>query len=265
MSLIQKIYSNRSLFKLFTYLLYCRKQFQLLIDRKEDKENLMVNVGGGYFFKRHWRILDYTSEYYNYQRMIIDYFFNLASNKPFPFKNNEVKFFFSSHTVEHIPQEYCQNIFNEIYRCLKPGGAVRIVTPDFDWGYEAYSKKNYDFFVDALDTKDINKKFLYYFASYFTDIVPSEELKRNFQTMSRHEFADYYTQRIPRESQAKHTGNHISWWNYDKMSSMMKEAGFTTIYRSKAGDSNFNEMRDEKNGFTFDRHPTISLIVEAVK
>ena len=64
----------------------------------------MINIGGGHFFRRHWKILDFSSQWYNWLPGAID--FNLSSDKPLPFKNEQISFFYSSHTIEHIAQEH---------------------------------------------------------------------------------------------------------------------------------------------------------------
>jgi len=103
-------------------ILILKKIFFKFIDRNIDNQNLNINIGGGRWVRRHWKVLDFPSQHYNYYSAIIDYKHDLTSNKPFPFPDNSVCFFYSSHTFEHIPQEFCQYVFNEIYRCLKPGG-----------------------------------------------------------------------------------------------------------------------------------------------
>jgi len=91
--------------------------------------------------------------------------------------------------------------------------------------------------------------------------------------MSKEKFADFYTQQIPQDSQRKNTGNHINWWNYDKIYKMLIKAGFKNVYRSTAQGSHFSEMLGmgfNSNYFAwmsgFDvTHPELSFFVEAVK
>jgi len=74
-----------------------------ILDKKQDSKKLMVNIGGGLFFRRHWKAMDFPSDWYRFQPGIIDFEFDLMSQKLFPFKDNSVRFFYSSHTFEHIP------------------------------------------------------------------------------------------------------------------------------------------------------------------
>jgi ubiquinone/menaquinone biosynthesis C-methylase UbiE len=242
-----------------------RKRLYNLIGSKTDNQKLMINIGGGPYFRRHWKVLDFQSKWYSYPKGCIDYEFDLTSSKSFPLSNNSVFFFFSSHTLEHIPQENCQHIFDEIFRCLKPGGAVRITVPDFDLAYEAFRKNDIDFFV-KYDGKCIEKKFLSFFATYLIDNVSIEELRKKFTSMKKKNFADYYTRQIPRDSHKLFIGNHINWWNYEKLRRMLKRAGFKKIYRSVKQGSRFIEMHGFGRNSGFDStHPEISLFVEAVK
>lgn len=155
-----------------------KKKIYNLIDRKIDNQKLMINIGGGYYFRRHWRVMDFPGQWYYFAKGSIDYEFDLTSGDSFPLASNSVSFFFSSHTLEHIPQECCQHIINEMYRCLKPGGAVRITMPDFDLAYEAFARNCIKFFV-KYPGRCIEEKFLDFFATYMKDKIDYEEL-RNF-------------------------------------------------------------------------------------
>lgn len=210
-------------------------------------------------------MLDYPTQWYNYNNAFIDCCFDLTTNKPLPFFDNSVAFFYSSHTLEHIPQEFCQHILDEIYRCLRPGGAVRLTMPDFDLAYSAFSKNDIEFFV-KYPAENIDESFLDFFATYLKDKVSSEELRKSYNSMGKEEFGDFYTQQIPRDSQKISPGAHVNWWNYEKLERMLRQVGFKNIYRSSACGSRFSEMRSVGRDCGFDStHPEISLFVEAVK
>ena len=231
----------------------------------------MVNIGGGAYYRKHWKVLDYQSFHYRIPSYYIDYNFDLASNNPLPFKTNSVNFFYSSHTLEHIPQEFCQNIFNEFYRCLKKGGAVRLALPDFDKIFEAYRNNEKTIFNSVFfknKQEENYRKFLDFFATYMKNKVSKNEFDENFRSMKKEEFADYYTFKIPRNNQKIHGGFHINWWNFEKAEKMLKRAGFKEKYRSSSQKSCFLEMRCKKNGKIFgfdDTYPEISFFIEALK
>lgn len=54
----------------------------------------------------------------------------LNATKAFPFPANSVDYFHTEHMIEHLPLISAQFILRECYRTLKPGGKVRIATPD---------------------------------------------------------------------------------------------------------------------------------------
>ncbi len=248
------------------------KHFFKIVDNAKDNRNLMINVGGGYFFRRHWKVMEYETKWYRYSPGVIDYNHNLASEDHFPLKDDSVQIFYLSHTIEHIPQRYCQHLFNELYRCLKTGGVVRFTNPDFDLGYQAYKRKEIEFF-NKYKGNDLDEKFLYFFASHHVVEKSESELeaikkllRTNFASMSKEKFADHYTLQIPEESQERHTESHISWWNYEKMEYFLKTAGFKKIYLSKPQESKFPEMIGTGRNSGFDStHPEFSMFVEAIK
>jgi predicted SAM-dependent methyltransferase len=54
----------------------------------------------------------------------------LDATKPFPFDNNIFEYVYSEHMIEHISFEAGTSMLRECFRVLKPGGIVRISTPD---------------------------------------------------------------------------------------------------------------------------------------
>jgi SAM-dependent methyltransferase len=56
----------------------------------------------------------------------------LDATKRFPFDSNVLDYVFSEHMIEHISYKQGIAMMREIYRVLKPGGKVRIATPDIE-------------------------------------------------------------------------------------------------------------------------------------
>lgn len=56
------------------------------------------------------------------------------------FEDNSVSYIYSSHMVEHMEIESVQNIFNECYRVLKPGGIIRTCCPNASQFIQEYKK-----------------------------------------------------------------------------------------------------------------------------
>jgi len=272
LDLINYFYKNqitRLIMRIFYFPLsfaILEKKIWQIIDKKEDKEKIMVNIGGGHFFKRHWKVLDFSSSHYSWLPGTIDFNFNLSLSKQLPFKNEEISFLYSSHTIEHIPQEHVKFLFAEFYRSLKKGGVIRITLPDYDLGAEAYLKNDEDFFEEYKEEETIEAKFLRFFASDLKNKISSEEISKNFKKMEKKEFADFYMDQISRESQILAPGNHINWWNYDKLSEILTESGFRNVYRSEEQESRFSEMQGNGIYSGFDTSiPKMSLFIEATK
>lgn len=260
---------SNSLYRLYSRTeiprLLAGKKVWSLLDRRADQRHLMINVGGGYFARRHWRVLDFPSSWYTGLDGFIDYRVDLTADEAWPLPDGSVARFFSSHTLEHIPQEHCEHILAEMYRCLKRGGGARIVVPDFDMGYAAFGRGDESFF--ALYPGDsLEERFLDFFATHMKKRVPPGEVTQRFLAMSRDDFAEHFTRQVPRDSQREATGNHINWWNYDKLNALLRRVGFREVYRSHAQGSGFPEMRGPGRRTGFDStHPELSLFVEAIK
>jgi predicted SAM-dependent methyltransferase len=47
-----------------------------------------------------------------------------------PFRDSSVKVFYSHHVIEHLPDRFLPEHFRDMYRCLVPGGAIRVGGPD---------------------------------------------------------------------------------------------------------------------------------------
>lgn len=226
----------------------------------------MVDIGGGNFVRFGWKNLDYYSGHYGYKSIFVDINHNLFGKKELPFKSNSVDLFYSSHTFEHIPNIYCQHIFNEIYRSLKNNGIVRITLPDFDLYYKSYGRNDKNFYRN-FPYREIHKNFLKAFATAKISDVSIKELKKNFKKLSQEEFANFYTNTIDLSTQTMNPSNHINWWTYEKMEKLLIKAGFNknNIYRSLPQQSLSPHMRGTgNNGFDI-RHTKISLFVEAIK
>jgi len=56
----------------------------------------------------------------------------LDAMEPFPFADQEFDYVFSEHMIEHIHYKAGVNMLHECFRILKPGGKIRIATPDVE-------------------------------------------------------------------------------------------------------------------------------------
>ena len=269
------------------------KKIQQFIDRKRDAEKIMVNIGGLRFFKRHWKVLDYRHpESRHYDSLGIDINHDLLSGKKFPWDDHSVSFFTSAHTLEHLLDPALPHIFREMYRCLKPGGAVRVTVPDYDYLYDCLLE-NDDFGIMNSNGSAEYYRYLSACEFYGTEIAdrmfPSpqwprshtliegpftkqqvadrwvnqvathregefsyDELQCMARQMGREQFGDFLTHNVTMEYKRRNPGSHNVWFNYEKMAHLFKEAGFELVYKSAPNKSKFDEFRGVGKYWGFD-------------
>jgi predicted SAM-dependent methyltransferase len=57
----------------------------------------------------------------------------LDATKRFPFDDGTFDFAYSEHMIEHVPWTDALKMLQEIHRALKPGGVLRVVTPNMEF------------------------------------------------------------------------------------------------------------------------------------
>ena len=68
-----------------------------------------------------------------------------------PFHDNSAKAIYSHHMVEHLPNLHFH--FQEVYRCLKPGGVYRVGGPNGDEAIKKFIENDFDWFGDFPDSR----------------------------------------------------------------------------------------------------------------
>jgi predicted SAM-dependent methyltransferase len=133
----------------------------------------------------------------------------LDVTEPFPFKDNTFDYILNSHLIEHITFNDGQFMINECHRVLKPGGKLRIGTPDLDVIIELFIQKKSEDQQDfmKLMIKKINQ-----------DIDHSQETFVINKVFCGDE--------------------HKFIYNYHTLKNAMEDAGFKNITRHKFGESN---------------------------
>jgi predicted SAM-dependent methyltransferase len=66
----------------------------------------------------------------------------LDATQPLPFPENTFSFIFSEHMLEHIPIDAAQVFMQECNRVLKPGGVLRLATPDMAFLFALWEGKD---------------------------------------------------------------------------------------------------------------------------
>jgi SAM-dependent methyltransferase len=72
---------------------------------------------------------------------------------PLPFRDNSVDAFYSHHVIEHLVDDCLPAHFREMYRCLKPGGLIRIGGPHGHNAARKYVEGDISWFWDFPDRR----------------------------------------------------------------------------------------------------------------
>lgn len=75
---------------------------------------------------------------------------HLDAVRPFPFPDSSFDFIFSEHMIEHVTFLSGQGFLRECFRVLKPGGVIRIATPDLAFLCNLYSSNKSQLQKDYL-------------------------------------------------------------------------------------------------------------------
>jgi len=266
-------------FHIVPRILLARKRVHALLARLSGHSPLMVNLGGGLFFRPRWLVLDHASPFYPFSSRYIDHDIDLFQSRTLPFESDSVDFYYSAHTLEHIPQEFCPGILSELHRTLKPGSAARLCMPDYDLIRKAGEDKDGAYFSQQRERGlTFEQAVVEQIATECIDRYSADDIAEAFRKMSPEEFADHFTGLASREVQKLEAGNHINWFNYQKLAKMLAEAGFGEIYLSAPQQSRFPQLRGSGGWLTSGNffetkrmlgidttHADRSLFVEAVK
>jgi predicted SAM-dependent methyltransferase len=113
---------------------FFQKDYRYLLDRKGP---VKLNVGCGTDYKKGWINIDNNSDE-NIEKLDL----NWDLRKPLPFPDNSVDFIFNEHFIEHLTVEEGQRVIKDLMRVLKPGGVLRMATPDLEIVAKQYLKSS---------------------------------------------------------------------------------------------------------------------------
>lgn len=226
----------------------------------EKPSKVMINVGAGKWHRPGWKVVDHIGDWYAYPRLFVDFPYDLTSKNALPFADQSVDLFYSEHAFEHMADEHCKHVFAELCRCLQKGGGLRIVVPDADLIYQKLREKDQNFFEGWMITHraTLEESFLILVA-HPRQQFDEQAFWQDVVTLSKMDLLHKYSRSLKYEY--ARAGEHINWFDYEKLKRMLFEAGFTAIYHSAPQQSCFDEMK----GPGFDTRPSYSLHVDAVK
>jgi SAM-dependent methyltransferase len=184
-------------------------------------------------------VLRYAAKFLVATRLVkIDYNFLMPKVPPnylllnmakqnLPFDTSSIKYCFTSHFIEHVPRVRAEEIARETHRVLKPGGVLRVVTPDL----EVYTK-NY------LLSKKGDKKAREFWSKTYTECkTPAEKINALFARPANPE--ERYlgfknpVSRYLKQSLASDL-NHQWIYDFDDLRALLAGVGFRNIKRWQA-------------------------------
>jgi len=223
-----------------------------------------INIGSCGFQHDGWLNLDKPSLHYSKWQRPIDLEHDLMTFNPICIRDESMEIAYTSHTIEHISDQYVFHLFKEVYRILKKGGVFRITCPDIDRCYEAYKNGNGEYIsswkkgLATFRSLGIGEQFLFLFASYLSPFHRSEvkkyrekEIREILDKREKNEALTFFTTECQMHAgslQETYPGDHISWWGYEKLRKTLQKIGFKDVAPQEYCRSYAPELQG------FDRH-----------
>ncbi len=179
--------------------------------------------------------------------------------KGLPFKDNVFDVVYHSHFITHVHRDMAAYVTRECYRVLKPGGIIRVVTPDLLMIVHRYIKS-----VEELEEDQLIGQ-----AEYEKAVFDLFELM-----VRRYPHGTNVQKRVVRMIEYLLRGNinrrvELRCWHYDRysMGTMLREAGFRNVYQVGPSESQIQGWNQfyldlNKDGSIYKRE---SLYMEGMK
>jgi predicted SAM-dependent methyltransferase len=213
---------------------------------------------------------------------------DLLSLKPLPIEAGTAELIQSQYAIEHITDEAAEVFFKEAHRALKTRGVFRIVVPNNELDYMAYTNNDRHYFhwIDMqsksglyqhlrfkvpLNQASFEQVVLVHFAANASTIyndgaperITDEQFIDIYKNNSMEDFFNICSSKCSVEIQKKYRQSHINWWTNNKLKAMLQKAGFKHVYILSAHQSIAPVMR---NKYYFDKYWTeVAIFIEAVK
>jgi predicted SAM-dependent methyltransferase len=164
---------------------------------------------------------------------------SMDSTKRFPFGDCTFDYIFTEHCIEHFEYRVGMQQVQECYRVLKPGGRLRISTPDLRFLIELYNENK----------TELQKRYI---------VVVIDKFIRDTKS-----YTDTFV-----INNAFQAWGHKFIYDYKTLKSLLNKCGFIDIERYEAGESYDENLRDvESHGRVIgdDLNILESMVVEAMK
>jgi predicted SAM-dependent methyltransferase len=98
-----------------------------------------VQLGAGSNALKGWLNTEgFVASSFTHSLSVAENYILLDVREKFPFSDNSVDFIFHEHVIEHLPFHKGLFMLSECFRILKPGGRIRVATPDIQVFIETY-------------------------------------------------------------------------------------------------------------------------------
>jgi predicted SAM-dependent methyltransferase len=151
----------------------------------------------------------------------------------YPFEDDAFDYVFTEHMIEHVPYAGGKSLVRECLRVLKPGGKLRIATPDLDR-------------ILALrqPATPLEKEYLRFALGTIPEAVDGQ--------------SSFFINQFMR------AWGHTFIYDRETLSGLMRSAGFIDVAERRPGESNDPELAGiERHGETFP-DPRFNLIESMV-
>ncbi len=194
--------------KRLTYTLLSNRLVNNYLENHQQKK---LQIGCGENLLKNWLNTDLT-----FTRKKVAF---LDAGKNYKFKNETFAYIFSEHIIEHLSFEEAVNMLSECYRTLKPGGVLRIATPDFNFLMKLYT---------SPETPN-HKAYIQWASSQFIGNISSQisDHKPRSVFVINNFFKDW---------------GHQIVYDYNTIKIIMEQAGFKSVKQYEPGKSDIQEL-----------------------
>ena len=197
-----------------------------------------LNIGSSDYSIPGFTNLDLPSEWYGKAQERNSYIPFNALIDDLPFADESVDNIYLSHVVEHLPDQVVKKLLLDAVRVLKPGGVIRICTPDakFLWEISTFSNEYWnrlsaDFFRDLESNSPIPVPDSFDYLSFelaswsrFHGHSEKGHLNETHKTLSDLSFENCMTAITSNiVCDRERPGRHISWWSIEKFDNLFNE------------------------------------------